>query len=260
MMKKTIITTILATALLSFPCSGYAAEYTDLDESNECYTAASRLRDFGIMGGYEDGSFRPDKTITRAEVARLVTSALGVSLDTPQDSIDTNLTSNITFSDVPAEYWASKYIAYLTLSGYLDGYEDGTFRPEDEISYAELTKILVDITGYSVYAEQSGGYPSGYIMYAASLGITEGVDFENSDNATRANAAIMLNNTLNNTLDIPLVLVVGFEMNEAGIPYQVLEIQNGEGAQYQTLLTKLHDIYTVTVTTDDNSSDTVSAE
>lgn len=242
-MKKRIMSAILASALFAFPCLGHAAEYTDLDKSNECYEAASRLKDFGIMGGYEDGSFRPDKTITRAEVARLITSALGA--DKTYEEYITE--GNNAFSDVPDTHWASKYISYLVANGTLEGYGDGTFRPDNEITYAELTKILVDITGYSVYGEQMGGYPSGYIMYAASLGITEGVNFENNDNATRSDAAIMLNNTL----DVPLLLVVGFEMNEAGIPYQVLEVQDGEGAQYQTLLTKLHDIYKVNITAED---------
>lgn len=243
-MKKRIISVILTSALFAFPCLGYAAEYTDLDKSNECYEAASRLRDFGIMGGYEDGSFRPDKTITRAEVARLVTSALGAD-KTYEEYL--HQTPPYEFSDVPASHWAYKYITYLTISGWLDGYEDGTFRPDNEITYAELTKILVDITGYSIYAGPNGGYPSGYIISAASLGITEGVDFENNDNATRSDAAIMLNNAL----DVPLVLVVGFEMSEAGMPYQVYEVQDGEGAQYQTLLTKLHDIYKVNITAED---------
>lgn len=253
-MKKTIITTILASALLSFPCLGYA-EYTDLDENAACYEAASRLKDFGIMGGYDDGTFRPNNAITRAEVARLVASALGFEQTTYDDynsSDDAAITGQVfdiidnSFPDVPSNHWANKYISFLVSEGAINGYEDGTFRPEDKITYAEIAKILVYITGYSSYANNAGGYPNGYMTYASNLKITDGISFSITDNAKRSDVAIMLNNTL----DVPMVVISGYDFSN-GTVQGIYEVLNGEGDQYQTLLTRLHDIYTVNVTVDD---------
>ena len=256
MIKKTIIALISTAAIMAIPCVSYAS-YSDLDEHSDCYEAASRLRDFGIMGGYEDGSFRPDKTITRAEVARLVTSALGANdkiseyvTDTASSEADGIISGDMpdySFSDVPDTHWAHDYIWMLTAQGTLNGYGDGTFRPENEITYAEFIKILVNITGYTPYAEATGGYPQGYLSCAAILGITDGLIFLQQDNATRSDAAIMINNTL----DVPILTVTGYDFSGPN-PQPTYEVKNEAGGGYQTLLTKYHNIYAADITVDDN--------
>lgn len=235
-MKKIGIMLTASAMALAMSGTANAAEYTDLTENDACYAAASRLYDFEIMGGYEDGSFRPDKEITRAEFARLLASALNMD-----EYLRQGYQYNNDFIDVPREHWASAYISFIAAEADLQGYDDGTFRPEQTITYAEMSKILVNITGYRIYAEKNGGYPSGYIMQAAALKITEGLQFGIKDNVSRGNAAIMINNTL----DVPLLYCTGFEMNSDGAMISTFEMQNGEGEEYQTLLTKCLHIYEV---------------
>lgn len=235
MKKKLSITAAVTAVALLIGQAVYAAQYTDLKESDECYTDASRLYDFGIMGGYDDGSFRPDNEITRAEVARLLASVMNI-----EERMDSRYEWDEIFSDVPEEHWASHYIYFLVSEGAISGYDDGTFRPENTITYEELSKILVCLPGYRFYAEKEGGYPSGYMMYAASLGITKDLAFNNTDNVTRAHAAMMISKTL----DVPLMVIVGYDFT-SGIAFPVLEMQDGDDGNYQTLLTHFHQIYTV---------------
>lgn len=147
---------------------------------------------------------------------------------------------NTIFTDVPTEHWASKYIYFLVMEGAINGYDDGTFRPENTINYEELSKMLVCLTGYESYAENTGGYPNGYMSYAKSLGITNDLAFNNTDNVTRAHAAIMISKTL----DVPLVVLSGYNFS-GGKVTPILEVQDRDDGRYETLLTRLHDIYTV---------------
>lgn len=91
----------------------------------------------GFMQGYPDGSFKPEKTITRAEMAALVARLKG---DTEAGS------SAASFSDV-AGHWAQKAIEAAKAAGIINGYSDGTFRPEAELTRAEAVTIISKLLG-----------------------------------------------------------------------------------------------------------------
>ena len=67
------------------------------------------------------------------------------------------------FDDVSAEHWANGYINLAVSQGIIEGDGDGNFRPNAPISYAEAMTIMVRATGYTVSAEENGGYPHGYM-------------------------------------------------------------------------------------------------
>ena len=85
------------------------------------------------------------------------------------------------------------------------------------------------------------------MMYANNLGITEGLHFINTDNVTRSHAAMMLNKAI----DVPVMVISGYTYSH-DIAVPIYEIKNGDGDDYQTLLTMFHDIYTVSVTPDND--------
>jgi hypothetical protein len=89
----------------------------------------NRAEKSGLLIGFPDGTFRADASITRAEMAAIAYRYL------KPDSVPSR-----SFSDVSASYWASGMIA--TLSGYMDGYPDLTFRPNDKLTRAEAVTIL----------------------------------------------------------------------------------------------------------------------
>lgn len=86
----------------------------------------------GLMEGYEDKTFRPDKYITREEMSKILSL------------LEKNLkeTENISFNDVSSERWSYKYIMEMAKQGILKGYEDGSFRPQNSITRAEIAVIL----------------------------------------------------------------------------------------------------------------------
>jgi len=83
--------------------------------------------------GYEDNTFRPESSITRAEVAAMLTRVLDISADTPGDKV---------YADVPQQHWAYGYIYAATKNGLFEGYVDNTFKPDAHITRAELSTAL----------------------------------------------------------------------------------------------------------------------
>lgn len=85
-----------------------------------------------VVDGYPDGTFMPEKKITRAEFAKIVVKALELELVKYTDG----------FSDVTSDAWYADYIATAKAAGLVEGYEDGTFRPNQEITRLEMAALL----------------------------------------------------------------------------------------------------------------------
>ena len=108
-----------------------APTFSDVPGDSWYSKAVATLAELGIIMGYEDGTFQPNKPITRAEFA--VVAARFAKLST---------TRSIAFSDVPADHWAAKDIASAFARGWINGYSDGTYLPNKLITRAEVTKII----------------------------------------------------------------------------------------------------------------------
>lgn len=106
------------------------------DSSNTLVNSSlAYLGSKGIMKGYDDGSFKPDKEVTRAELAKILVMAV-VKSDIPDKKI-------ICFSDVKVEDWFGKYVCYAQEKGWVKGYPDQTFKPGNLVNQAEMMKMLV---------------------------------------------------------------------------------------------------------------------
>ena len=197
------------------------AGYTDVAEDAGEYTAVSTLSSLGILTGYEDGSFKPEGDITRAEFCAVVCRALGAKVSG----------SAVTaFSDVPADHWASAYISYVAGLGIVNGMGDGTFAPDANVTFEQAVKMLVVALGYEPMAAQKGGYPTGYMVVANTYEITEGISAVQSAPAPRGIVAQLVYNAL----DVPVMEQTGFGTN---ISYESLDGTSGKA--YKTLLTNL---------------------
>ena len=223
-----------------------ASAYTDMEE-NEASALLTRL---GIISGYEDGSFRPDNTVTRAEAAVMAVKAIGFT-DEDAAKYKDNMTSaefrtdsraKVTdFDDYDSAYWANAYIQLAMDNSIISGFDDNTFRPEETVTMAQLMTMLVGAVGYDTYAEATGGYPSGYLQWADVAGITEGLgSFNNDKKATRRDVMT----AVKNMLEAPVCVIASYETAWDGRVVPMLEIKDGEGADFQSLLTKRYDIYT----------------
>ena len=197
------------------------AAFTDVTVEDDEYTAVSTLSSLGILNGYEDGSFKPDGDITRAEFCTVVCKALGYEAAAGATK----------FSDVPADHWAAGYINTCEGAKIVAGMGDGTFAPNANVTYEQAVKMLVVALGYEPMAAQKGGWPTGYMVVANTYGMTKGVSV-----ASQAAAASrgVVSELVYNALDIPMMEQTGFGTNTE---FTILDGTNNK--DYKTLLTGL---------------------
>jgi hypothetical protein len=177
---------VLALVLGSFSMA-FAAPFSDM-ASEKSSEAVSVLKDLGVVAGYPDGTFRPDQIVTRAEMARFIIASLGL------EQFATGTTSK--YPDMVQAPWAQGYVAYATSIGFISGYPDGTFKPNQQVSYQEAASMLVRALGYTE-AFLPGGWPAEWMIKANSLGIFDGVSMTSgAAGANRGDIAQMLYNSL----------------------------------------------------------------
>lgn len=107
-----------------------SSSFRDVPDGKWYTTYVATLEKAGVIVDSKDGNFRPNDAITRAELASMLAQFANVTGGTN------------TFSDVPATHWAADYIAAAVRSGWIQGYPDGTFRPEQTIKRAEMTAMV----------------------------------------------------------------------------------------------------------------------
>lgn len=168
------------------------ASFSDI-EGSKYEEAIEKLVALDTIKGYEDGTFKPNNSITRAELATIITFVLGL-----QDAANLAQYNNSQFSDVVAGAWYTGYINIAANEKVVSGYPDGTFRPNEKVSYAEATTMLINALGLNQVVNKSGGtWPSNYMSKAAQLGITKDITgVSGSDSATRGDICLMAWETL----------------------------------------------------------------
>lgn len=109
------------------------------DVSNERWSVLSieYLAKKGVIEGYPDGAFRPEENLTRAEFAALIRRLVGIKATDEENP----------FPDVAPDFWAYEDIVSLCQAGYVEGYEDGTFRPERPVTRAEVMEVVNVVLG-----------------------------------------------------------------------------------------------------------------
>ncbi|HWQ51123.1 MAG TPA: S-layer homology domain-containing protein, partial [Terriglobales bacterium] len=184
-MRKFLATALVCAALAVLP----AAAFSDVTDSDAAL-AAETLQSLDIIGGFEDGSYRPGSPLTRAQFSKIAVIALG---DESQVVLQKSFT---VFPDVRASHWAAGYVnVAVRHSKIFNGYPDGTFMPDKPITEAEAVTICLRMLGYDV--EDVGLFwPADYIGKAAELGLTDGLVITAGSPMTRGRAAILVANML----------------------------------------------------------------
>lgn len=108
-------------------------EYVDVPATSWMYKPILSLSNEGIVSGYEGSVFQPTKAITRAEAAKMITSAFAIKAST----IESNQ-----YEDIPEGHWAVPFIAAATESQFFTGYEGNIFKPDEPISRAEVAALI----------------------------------------------------------------------------------------------------------------------
>lgn len=189
-LKKVIALVAVFAMLVS--TVAFAGSYTDVADTDNYAEAIEMLSSLNILTGDKDADgnavFRPNDSITRAEVATIVERIQNINNVAPTAT---------QFTDVPAEHWASGYIAQAAGQGIINGYGDGTFGPEDNVLYEQAVKMLVETLGYAPFVEANGGYYAGHLLAASRYGILDGVKgAAPGQEATRGQVAQLVYNAI----------------------------------------------------------------
>jgi hypothetical protein len=142
--------------------------YSDVSASNADAAYVKYMSDHGIIKGFTDGTFRPAEGLTRAQAAAVMIRAAGKAA----------VNSSPAFSDVKSDHWAAASIATAVASGYLKGFPDGTFRPDEQLSRAQAISLILRLSGEQPAADlpaltdMSGQH---WAANAAAVGIAAGM-------------------------------------------------------------------------------------
>lgn len=187
--NKLIMLLVLVTFMFTMVGSAGAASYSDVTGTSAEAAAISRLSGLGVLEGYPDGTFGPEKTITRAEFAKIACVTAGLK------SVASGMGGSASiFSDVATDHWANGWINVAAAQGFVKGYPDGTYQPEGKITQAEVITVLLRLLGYN--DNLPGNWPSDYIAKAANLGILDDITFLSNQDATRGTVAVLASATL----------------------------------------------------------------
>lgn len=125
---------------LFIPTQGKAQTYPDLS-NHWAQVCVERLSERGIISGYPDGTFKPREPVTRAEYAALVNAAF------PNEAVERQA---INFRDIPYDYWAQPAIQSAYRKGFLSGYPNNRFRPQQNIPRVQAFVALASGLDYQV--------------------------------------------------------------------------------------------------------------
>lgn len=140
-MKK-IISTLIALTMIFSSFASFAENtaekisFTDVNPETETGKAIMKLADAGIINGNGDGTFAPKRCVTRAELCKMINNI--------KNYTEEDLTS---FSDVTTDKWYYSHVKIAKKAGYINGFEDGTFRGEEYVTREQACAILVRVLG-----------------------------------------------------------------------------------------------------------------
>ncbi|WP_206460034.1 S-layer homology domain-containing protein [Anaerovorax sp. IOR16] len=183
---------VLGNVTMVFADADFANQKMSDVKGTKYETAVANLITKGIISGFEDGTYRPEATITRAEACVAVTKVLKPTETQLKEAADSG------FNDLKGGYtWAKASINYAAAKDIVTGYGNGRFKPSQTVSYSELVAMLINAMGYKS-SELEGSWPNNYLNKATELGIlnaviTDNTNLDFNEAATRGNAALIVN-------------------------------------------------------------------
>ena len=155
--------------------------------------AVDMLNALGIITGYEDGSFKPEKTVSRAEAAKMIFSIR----NNGSINADSFKTAPTTFTDISG-HWAEGYIKYCQTMGIISGKSATIFDPNGTVKGTELAKMMLVTLGYD--AQKAGIYGATWatttLALASENGLLDGVDSDLAAGLPRQYTAQMMYNAI----------------------------------------------------------------
>lgn len=181
-MKKILVLTLAL--LLLFTVGAAAQENADADKITDV------VRLLEIMNGDENGNLNLEDNVTRSEFVKMAICA-----STYKSAADT-APKNSLFPDVRSNHWAARYINVAISNGWINGYLDGTFRPDDNVKLEEAVNIVLKVLGYTE-SDLAGAYPEPQMANYISLKLDKYMTASVGDTLTRRDCMYLIYNMLN---------------------------------------------------------------
>ncbi|TYO93256.1 S-layer homology domain-containing protein [Desulfallas thermosapovorans] len=191
--------TVFLTMFMLLAVSGYAFAAGFKDVNNHWAEGQiNKWAENGLAGGYADGTFKPNQQVSRAEFVALTNRAFHID----------KKEAAVSFSDVKSSDWYASEVAAAKAAGYIGGYADGTFKPNNPITRQEVASILVRLLdiettteGLSVFADtaQISEWSRGNVGAVVKTGLMRGMPdnkFMPLKSITRAEAVVSLDRAL----------------------------------------------------------------
>ncbi len=218
-MNKKFISAILVFAMVLSMGSAFAAELPKVSDI-AMVEAVVDMHDLKIMVGDQNGNFKGNVAITRAEAATVICRMLGFEQEAKA------FAEASSFTDMNG-HWAIGYVETAAKHSILTGREDGTFAPDEKMTFAQLVVALVKALGYEELAKASSLSVSDYIAMGEKLGLLDNVEVSQEaimnaadEPALRSYAAMLISAALN----IPLPEA---KSDDSKTEYVILDGQNG---------------------------------
>ena len=187
-LKWMAVLTLAASTL--FAGTAFAAEdgFSDVDFSTEQGQAIEKMYSVGDLKGYNDGTFKPDATITRAELTRVFNQVFKYELN------EEKAATTADFTDVDKNAWYYNDVRIAQTNGYINGFNDGTFRPQDNFTRQQtcvtlaLAAGLQNTTQEIAISDEVSPWAETYVKAAIADGafeLEEGNTFRATANITR---------------------------------------------------------------------------
>ncbi len=160
----------------------------------------AKLVEMGAIGGYEDGSFKPGKTITREEIAKMLAIVVA-----QLDGEEIPASKSIKFTDIEGR-WSQDYVAYCVQKGMIDGRSDTYYDRSSDVTVTETEKMILAYMGFEGLTGSS--WASKTNNYADLLDLRNGVITANADPITREEVAIVICNAIQVLKDVDIESII----------------------------------------------------
>ena len=222
-MKSKVLSLILAVctlcSLLVSPASAVGGD-----------SAVQMVQALGILDGTD-----LESPVTRAEFSKMLVAASSY-----KDSVSSEGSGYSLFRDVKSSYWASEYIRCAVSEGWMTGYTDGTFRPDETVKLEEACAAVLKLLGYDTSA-LAGSFPSAQLSKAAALGLRDGISLKQGGTMARRDCAALFSNLMTAKTSggqIYAVTVAGaaYEIGSSAATYKLSALGGGKAGTIVTLL------------------------
>ena len=180
---------VTATVIANGNNSAGDSIFPDVPTTNANYQAIKFLKENNIISGYSDGTFQPDRTVSRAELLKIILLGTGKNVDASKKA---------DFPDVPESAWYTSYVAEAKDQGVVGGYSDGTFQPDKVVNKTEALKIILETMKVNFTEPTADPYPDApasqwyakYVQYSKDHSLIDvSGNFNPTEGMTRAMVA-----------------------------------------------------------------------